>query len=119
NDGIFIFTEKHSSEHDEYQKREIQKDYSFKQRYFSKDEINTKKEIVLNTMNLNEVSVDDMISAIKQHFKYASIYWNSGNFYSIAASNSLKHISTFINLLPKAAIPMEYVYEKLPRNISW
>ena len=107
------------SEHDEYQKREIQKDYSFKQRYFSKDEINTKKEIVLNTMNLNEVSVDDMLSAIKQHFKYASIYWNSGNFYSIAASNSLKHISTFINLLPKAAIPMEYVYEKLPRNISW
>ena len=49
----------------------------------------------------------------------STIYWNSGNFYSIAASNSLKHISTFINLLPKAAIPMEYVYEKLPRNISW
>ncbi|VCW49803.1 hypothetical protein BANRA_05534 [Escherichia coli] len=55
-------------------KKRNPKDYSFKQRYFSKDEINTKKEIVLNTMNLNEVSVDDMLSAIKQHFKYASIY---------------------------------------------
>ena len=38
NDGIFIFTEKHSSEHDEYQKREIQKDYSFKQVDVDEDE---------------------------------------------------------------------------------
>ncbi|EPW0614317.1 hypothetical protein ACWBEF_005332, partial [Escherichia coli] len=84
-DGIFIFTEKFSTSTKEYQIREYQKDFSFKQRYFSQDEIDAKKENVLNIMNLNEVTLERMITAIKSHFKYYSVYWNSGNFYSIAA----------------------------------
>jgi hypothetical protein len=49
-DGIFIFVEKfrHADIH-EYERRELQKDYGFKARYFSSSEVVAKEKDVIVT----------------------------------------------------------------------
>lgn len=113
--GLMIFLEKFRSQDvEEYRRRELQKDQGFKVRYFSEAEINRKKTNVLETMNLNEVTLDEMRSVLRDVFSYAYIIWNSGNFYSIAASNSLRNLDLFVSCLGPAAIPSEYTYGEVP-----
>jgi len=62
--GIFVFVEKfQAAEVKDYQRREDQKDFGFKARYFSHDEIEGKKNAVLRTMFNNEVTLDEMSRA--------------------------------------------------------
>ncbi|MBO9111879.1 MULTISPECIES: class I SAM-dependent methyltransferase [Rhizobium/Agrobacterium group] len=113
--GLMIFLEKFRSQDvEEYRRRELQKDHGFKVRYFSEAEINRKKINVLETMNLNEVTLDEMRSVLREVFSYAYIIWNSGNFYSIAASNSLRNLDLFVSCFGPAAIPSEYSYGEVP-----
>jgi len=113
--GLMIFLEKFRSQDlEEYRRRELQKDHGFKVRYFSEAEINRKETNVLETMNLNEVTLDEMRSVLRDVFSYAYIIWNSGNFYSIAASNSLRNLDLFVSCLGPAAIPSEYTYGEVP-----
>ncbi|MEN0117788.1 MAG: class I SAM-dependent methyltransferase [Agrobacterium cavarae] len=113
--GLMIFLEKFRSlDAEEYQRRELQKDHGFKARYFSDAEIKHKKRNVLESMNLNEVTLDEMRAALREVFPYAYIIWNSGNFYSIAASTSLRNLNLFVSCLGSAAIPSEYTYGEVP-----
>mgnify|MGYP001188889696 CR=1 FL=1 len=116
-DGILIITEKFKCDKDEYLFREYQKDYSFKRRFFSESQLSIKKEKVLNTMSENEVTLEEARDALDPHFKHKAIYWNSGNFYSIAASSSKENLDLFLSLLGKECIPSEYVYIDLPKKL--
>jgi len=115
-DGLFVFLEKFlHPDLDEYRRREDQKDHGFKARFFRPDEIAAKRNTVLSIMNQNEVTLHDMGNAIKQTFRHCHVTWNSGNFYSLVASNSTANIERFLSHLIGPAIPHEYVYETLPR----
>ncbi|ANM08354.1 hypothetical protein AMC78_PD00850 (plasmid) [Rhizobium phaseoli] len=115
NDGLFFFVEKFKNpDIAEYQRRESQKDYGFKARFFGPMDIIEKKAAVLTVMNRNEVTLAEMSDAIKRRFQHYFVTWNSGNFCTLVASNSLSNVERFISGLVKPAIPMEYVYETLP-----
>ncbi|MCH4559185.1 class I SAM-dependent methyltransferase [Mesorhizobium jarvisii] len=110
--GIFVFVEKfRAADEDDYHRREDQKDYGFKARYFPHDEIERKKTVVLGTMFNNEVTLEEMAHAVSAHFKYCIMTWNSGNFCSFAASNSNENLDLYVSQMPGPAIPHEYVYE--------
>lgn len=114
-DGIFLFVEKfRHPDTAEYVRRELQKDYGYKVRYFSQDQIDQKNKQVLERMNLNEVTLEAMANALREHFSYACITWNSGNFYTLAASNSAANLCELVALMCEPCIPYEYVYENLP-----
>jgi hypothetical protein len=110
--GIFVFVEKFQAiEQSDYQRREDQKDHGFKARYFSPDEIEGKKKAVLKTMFNNEVTLAEMSRAVSAHFKHCIMTWNSGNFCSLAASNSKENLDLYVSQMSAPAIPHEYVYE--------
>lgn len=117
-DGIFVFVEKfRTHDIDEYMRREHQKDHGFKARYFPPDEIEKKKSAVLDTMFNNEVSLAQMSDAIRSRFRYCAMTWNSGNFYSLAASNAKQNLERYLGQMEEPAIPHEYVYDTtLPRD---
>ncbi|CAK7260967.1 MULTISPECIES: class I SAM-dependent methyltransferase [unclassified Shinella] len=117
-DGVFLFVEKFRHEGSaEYVRRELQKDYGYKARYFSADEIAQKNKIILERMNLNEVTIETMAAALREHFVHACMTWNSGNFYAIAASNNAQNLFDFVGRMCEPCIPHEYNYEKLPRPL--
>ncbi|NTH14068.1 class I SAM-dependent methyltransferase [Rhizobium rhizogenes] len=117
-DGLFVFVEKFRNvDIEEYKHRERQKDHGFKARFFSHTDIMAKEATVLTVMNQNEVTLDDMEAALTPYFHHSYITWNSGNFYSLVASNSLPNIERFISGLIEPAIPGEYVYGPLPRPL--
>lgn len=117
-DGLFVFVEKFRNvDIEEYKRRERQKDHGFKARFFNHADIMAKEAAVLTVMNQNEVTLDGMEAALMPYFSHAYITWNSGNFYSLVASNSLPNIERFISSLIAPAIPSEYVYGPLPRPL--
>ncbi|TPK72040.1 class I SAM-dependent methyltransferase [Mesorhizobium sp. B2-4-17] len=110
--GIFVFVEKfRAADEDDYRRREEQKDYGFKARYFPPAEIERKKTAVLGTMFNNEVTLEEMARAVGAHFNHCILTWNSGNFCSLAASNSKENLDLYVSQMPGPAIPHEYVYE--------
>lgn len=115
-DGIFVMLEKVKHEElEEYLRREHQKDAQFKKRYFTDEQIEAKKSSILKTMQSQEATLNELIAALRPRFKCALIIWNSGNFYTIAASNSVTNLTLFVESLTAPAIPKEYCYEILPR----
>ena len=117
-DGIMLFIEKfrHESE-DEYIQRELQKDYGFKSRFFSPSEIKSKNAMILKRMNKNESTLKVMAAAVSDHFAHCYITWNSGNFYTLAASNSMQNLSRLISSMVPPCIPNEYVYLDAPQSL--
>lgn len=110
--GIFVFLEKFRAVDDsDYQRREYQKDFGFKARYFQQEQIEAKKTAVLTTMFNNEVTLEEMSRAVGTHFKHCVMTWNSGNFCSLAASNSRENLNLYVSQMADPAIPHEYVYE--------
>lgn len=113
--GIFICLEKCLQIDDnEYLKREKQKDI-FKMKFFAEDQI-IKKEEILKEMFKGQVLLETLLDALKKHFKHTYLLWNSGNFYQLAASNSLTNLNKFLNKISNPIIPNEFVYEK-PRKL--
>ncbi|SDA97840.1 class I SAM-dependent methyltransferase [Mesorhizobium qingshengii] len=110
--GIFVFVEKFRAiEETDYRRREYQKDFGFKARYFPQDEIEKKQTSVLNTMFNNEVTLGEMHDAVRAHFSHCVMTWNSGNFCSLAASNDRENLNHYVSQMAAPAIPHEYVYE--------
>lgn len=115
NDGLMIIHEKlkHPNS-EEYQKYEEIKDKDFKCHYYSKEEIDWKKSTLLQEcIQYGQIDFDTCISAIKGHFKYVYLIWNSGNFYEFAASNNQEVISKFISLLVETCMPDRFTREKI------
>ncbi|NEI73970.1 class I SAM-dependent methyltransferase [Rhizobium lusitanum] len=117
--GLLLFVEKfRQTDALEYVRRELQKDYGYKVRFFSPDEIAQKNAVILNRMNLNEVTLSEMGEAIGRHFQYACITWNSGNFYAVAASDDADNLADLVGRMCEPCIPEEYVYEGLPLSLQ-
>lgn len=117
-DGLFIFVEKFRHEDDEeYRRRERQKDHGFKTRFFTAADIRAKEETVLTQMNRNEVHLAEMNETLRRFFGHSFVTWNSGNFYTLVASNSSENLGLFLSKLCPAAIPGEYVYANLPYRL--
>lgn len=100
-----------------YEARERQKDEQFKAQFFSANQIAEKKDEVVATMSTLQVDLDTTASALASFFRYAVLTWNSGNFYTIVASNSRASILELVSLMLKPAIPPAYCYETLPKVI--
>ncbi|MCX5265947.1 hypothetical protein OOT09_18870 [Streptomyces sp. NBC_00199] len=117
-DGIFVAVEKlHPGCEDEYLRREEQKDTEFKARYFTKQQITAKRERILTHMERMEVTIDEMRDALSCHFSAAAITWNSGNFYTVAASNDRERLREFVSAHSAPAIPDQFQYGELPRPL--
>jgi hypothetical protein len=97
-----------------YFNRERQKDEKFKSRYFSQTQIVAKKRDVLDRMMDFQVDLATSISALRSHFGYSAVTWNSGNFYTIVSSNSLTSLRNFITSMVKPAISPDFCHEQLP-----
>ena len=117
-DGLFICLEKclHDDD-DEYQKREDQKDLMFKTRFYSKLQLSEKEETIVKTMRQGQVTVSRLNKAIKGSLKHSKLIWNSCNFYIIAASNDLKKLEFFMDLLGPPCIRSEFEYENIPATL--
>ncbi|HUN09100.1 MAG TPA: hypothetical protein PLQ56_21025 [Aggregatilineales bacterium] len=117
-DGIFVLLEKiRHEEHQEYLRRERQKDEDFKSRYFDLTQIVEKRSMILDTMQKMEASLGELTDALQRHFSAALITWNSGNFYTFAASNNLGNLTSFVHNMLPSAIPKEFCYETLPKTL--
>jgi len=114
-DGILLLIEKFRHEDaDEYRRREFQKDFGFKARHFSEEAIRNKEDQVLTVMNENEVTLTQIANVLRHRFLECFVTWNSGNFYTIAASNDSKNLKKFVSRLGRPALPAEYVYSDAP-----
>ncbi|WP_341487108.1 class I SAM-dependent methyltransferase [Pararhizobium sp. A13] len=117
-DGLFLFVEKFKHEDEtEYRRRENQKDYGFKTRFFSSDDIKAKEDVVLTQMDKNEVTLREIAKTMRAFFDHCVVTWNSGNFYTLVASNSAENVDRFLAMLPAPAIPDEYVYGHIPYRL--
>lgn len=114
-DGLLVQVQKLRHHNIEaYLERERQKDEMFKSRFFTAGQIVEKKRGVLDTMFDFQVDLEASRSALRSHFRYAVVTWNSGNFYTIVSSNSLNSLGEFVTSMVKPAVPPEFCYEQLP-----
>lgn len=117
-DGILVTIEKMRHEDpDEYWRRERQKDEDFKRRYFHDAAINHKRTQVLSVMQEREVMLDTLAEGLKPRFTCAAVFWNSGNFYSIAAAANAGQLRNFLQAMTPPAIPTAFCHEVLPRAL--
>ncbi len=109
-DGLMIFHEKMNHfKVDEYKRLEKLKDDKFKSQYFNENELKLKKLNILSEMEAGQVTLSEFRQALKTHFKYAYIIWNSCNFYEIVASNNKKIIESFISYLPAPYVLDDFI----------
>lgn len=95
-DGLFISEEKLKTNRDLYIENEAQKDSEHKSKYYTPEQLKLKSDQVLMGMDENQADVRDYIESLKDRFDHVGIYWNSGNFYGVAASNSKQTFDTFM-----------------------
>ncbi|WP_244122186.1 class I SAM-dependent methyltransferase [Burkholderia latens] len=111
-DGLAFFLEKlNQPDADEYERREQVKDQLFKSRYFTQEEIAWKRQQMLEQMENGQVTFDVFISALREHFEYVYLLWNSTNFYEFVASNDRGHVDRFLMALGPINQPDVFCFE--------
>lgn len=117
-DGIFVMLEKFAqADEQEFLRRERQKDEDFKARFYCSEKIAEKKRTIVEGMDRQLVTLEEYKSDLSGLFSDAVIIWNSGNFFTVAASNDADRLSSFIAHLAPPAIPDTFRYVDLPRAI--
>lgn len=112
-DGLIFFMEKlKHRDPSKYEEFEKTKDAQFKSKYYSSEEIEWKASTFLKQcVNAGQINFDTCAGAIKKHFKYVYLIWNSGNFYEFAASNNKVIIDKFVSLLVAPHVPPQFENE--------
>lgn len=111
--GLMLFLEKMShGDSERYRQAERIKDTEFKSKYFSINAVTEKRTEILWQMELGQVTLTQFIEAARHHFVAGWLIWNSGNFYEIAASDSMATLESFLSFLPKPYVPEEFIYER-------
>ncbi|MBT9317711.1 hypothetical protein [Leptothoe spongobia] len=112
-DGLMIVMEKlRQPTTQEYERLERIKDEKFKSRYFSEEENKWKDAtFVKKGIEVHQVDFNTIVNALKKHFKYGYLTWNSTNFYEFVVANNESMIQKFISLLPPAYMPAEFCAE--------
>ena len=117
-DGILVLVEKiMQTDHDEYARREYQKDWDFKARFFDHQQIEDKRKTIVNKMETQEVTLDELVTVLKVFFDSAVVTWNTGNFYTVMASNSNENLEQLVCQMIEPAIPPEFCYLPLPHQL--
>ncbi len=111
-DGLMFFQEKmHQPDMNEYERREKIKDNYFKSIYFTTGQVNEKKQTILAEMEKGQVTLETFADALKNHFSYAYIIWNSTNFYEIVATDDKRTLDTFLHYLGEPFSPELFANE--------
>jgi tRNA (cmo5U34)-methyltransferase len=112
--GILLLSEKiMQPSRPDYLLREQQKD-QFKSLYFDTTQIQQKAETVLTHMESMQATLGELTEALQARFNAAAITFNSGNFYTIVASDDPAKLEIFISHMTRPAIPPEFTYHQLP-----
>jgi hypothetical protein len=98
-------------------RRELQKEQDFKAWYSSHKDAVTKEKEVLPFRNRNEVTLEETATALQRYFLNCYVTWNSGNIYTLVASNNLANIDRFIASGSEPASRNEHLYGSLPRPL--
>jgi hypothetical protein len=103
--GLVILLEKCSlADNNEYTRREVLK-AEFKANYFRPDQIEAKEREILGQMERGQVSLEELADGISANLKHVVVTWNSGNFYTIIASNDPMAIQEFVGRLLPPCMP--------------
>lgn len=94
--GLFITEEKLKTGEQAYIENEIQKDTQHKSKYYGESQLKTKAEEILVGMDENQASFQEYLGILRENFDYVGVYWNSGNFYGIVATNSKERFNHFM-----------------------
>lgn len=117
--GIFLFLEKFAHEDSqEFLRRERQKDEGFKARFFDAEQIVQKRTRIVQGMDSQLVTLEEMGAVLSQLFSHAVVIWNSGNFHTIAASDSPDALNELVGRLVPPAIPATFQYVELPLALT-
>lgn len=96
---------------EQYLERERVKDEVFKTRYFTAEEIEWKREQMLEQMQNGQVLMHELLEALCSHFKYVYLLWNSTNFYEFVASDDKARLEQFVSLLGPVNQPDGFCFE--------
>jgi tRNA (cmo5U34)-methyltransferase len=104
-DGVALLYEKAiDPDRAAYERREREKDEMFKSRFFSAQEIQTKKTTVLQDMEKGQVTYEELIATCRLVFGSVYLIWKSGNFVGVAASNDEERLRRLVELMPPPAV---------------
>lgn len=108
-DGLFVTEEKLQTDEVDYKANESNKDANHKSKYYTPEQLTTKSEQVLTGMQQNQASIDNYTEALKKKFKHVGVYWSSGNFYGIVASNSKQSFDKYMSEVGDTSSSHSYV----------
>lgn len=121
-DGLFYTAEKFGGPAAQYRANEAKKD-EFKARHFTAEELEAKRQEVLQTggdavegMTDLQVSVDEMETILAKNFKHVVQVWDSGNFKGYAASDNPDTVQEFLQNL--APLDSEFANVETPRDVG-
>lgn len=110
--GLIFFLEKLNCDSpDEYTRRENVKDELHKTHYFSREEIDWKRQQMLTQMENGQVTFDTLVAAIHEQFEHVYLLWNGTNFHEFVASNDAASIESFVALLGEPCIEPAFCFE--------
>ncbi|MET0404134.1 MAG: hypothetical protein ABW123_17105 [Cystobacter sp.] len=114
-DGLLFLLEKlNHPDPEEYERRERAKDEKHKSLYFTREEIEWKKQQMLAQMHNGQVDFETLAASLSRHFKHVYLIWNGTNFHEFVASNDREVIERFIALLGQPYIPEDFCFVEKP-----
>jgi hypothetical protein len=120
--GLFYTAEKVGGPAEAYRANEAKKD-SFKAQYYSPEELEAKRQEVLQTggdavegMTDLQVSNTEIEAVLRANFAHVVQVWDSGNFKGYAASDDPAKLAGFLQNLPSLA--SEYATVETPRLVG-
>ncbi|MCA8276373.1 class I SAM-dependent methyltransferase [Burkholderia sp. AU30280] len=118
--GLIFFLEKLNCDSlDEYDKRESVKDELHKRHYFSREEIDWKRNQMLSQMQNGQVTFDTLVASIHERFEHVYLLWNGTNFHEFVASNDARSIEEFVSLLGEPCIEPVFCFDHpVPRRVA-
>lgn len=108
---VFFLEKLNHADLGQYLERERVKDSGFKTRYFSEEEIDWKRQQMLEQMQNGQVLMHELVEALSSHFKYVYLLWNSTNFYEFVATDDGARLEQFLNLLGPINQPEGFCFE--------
>jgi len=105
-DGIAIFEEKLGTDIEIYNANEDQKDFDWKSKYYTEEQIVRKRAEILEKggdtiegMTALQVTIPEMEQILASQFENFALFWQSGNFRGYVASDSAENLQKFVDNL--------------------
>ena len=69
---------------------------------------------MLGDMHNGLVTLEEFTAILSELFDYAIVNWNTGNFYTIDASNNKDNLLEFLSKMTEPLTPKRFVHHQLP-----